>query len=155
MGVGGNIYTGPASNAGSSLHLIGGGCGCHAQLGGRSPTLPVPIDPWQMEASGVTASLRGIDTVDWHGPPGPAGPRATVARNHRRRGALAEVRGSRTAGRDGATLDFRGVQAGTRTTAIVMASGPAEKAGFYKTHRWVQVVDASLQEIPDAPGGFF
>jgi hypothetical protein len=34
---------------------------------------------------------------------------------------------------DGATLDFRGVQAWDATTAIVMASGPGEKSRLYKT----------------------
>jgi hypothetical protein len=35
--------------------------------------------------------------------------------------------------KDGATLDFRGVQAWDATTAIVMASGPGEKSRLYKT----------------------
>jgi hypothetical protein len=34
---------------------------------------------------------------------------------------------------DGATLDFRGVQAWDASTAIVMASGPGEKSRLYKT----------------------
>ena len=34
---------------------------------------------------------------------------------------------------DGATLDFRGVQAWDAETAIVMASGPSEKSRLYKT----------------------
>jgi len=34
---------------------------------------------------------------------------------------------------DGATLDFRGVQAWDAKTAIVMASGPGEKSRLYKT----------------------
>ena len=35
--------------------------------------------------------------------------------------------------KDGATLDFRGVQAWDAQTAIVMASGPGEKSRLYKT----------------------
>ncbi|MFY9856069.1 MAG: hypothetical protein WAK26_19560, partial [Terracidiphilus sp.] len=37
------------------------------------------------------------------------------------------------AAKDGAILDFRGVQAWDATTAIVMASGPSDKSGLYKT----------------------
>ena len=37
------------------------------------------------------------------------------------------------AAKDGATLDFRGVQASDAETAIVMASGPGEKSRLYKT----------------------
>jgi hypothetical protein len=37
------------------------------------------------------------------------------------------------AAKDGATLDFRGVQAWDAETAIVMASGPGEKSRLYKT----------------------
>jgi photosystem II stability/assembly factor-like uncharacterized protein len=37
------------------------------------------------------------------------------------------------ADKDGATLDFRGVQAWDASTAIVMASGPGDKSRLYKT----------------------
>jgi photosystem II stability/assembly factor-like uncharacterized protein len=56
--------------------------------------------------------------------------------------------------KDGATLDFRGVQAWDADTAIVMASGPGEKSRLYKTvngcRSWKLVFTN-----PDAPDGFF
>ena len=37
------------------------------------------------------------------------------------------------ADKDGATLDFRGIQAWDAQTVIVMASGPGDKSRLYKT----------------------
>ena len=84
-----------------------------------------------MQASGTTASLRGIFSVDgsvaWA-----SGSEGTVLHTvdggqHWQRCAVPD------AATDGATLDFRGVQAWDADTAIVMASGPGEKSRLYKT----------------------
>jgi photosystem II stability/assembly factor-like uncharacterized protein len=86
---------------------------------------------WQMEQSGTTAGLRGIDSVDgqiaWA-----SGTEGTVLRTvdggqHWQRCATPD------GDKDGAMLDFRGVQAWDAKTAIVMASGPGEKSRLYKT----------------------
>jgi photosystem II stability/assembly factor-like uncharacterized protein len=91
---------------------------------------PAPV-VWQMQESGSTASLRGIFSVDgavaWA-----SGSEGTVLKTtdggaHWLRCATPD------AATDGATLDFRGVQAWDATTAIVMASGPGEKSRLYKT----------------------
>jgi photosystem II stability/assembly factor-like uncharacterized protein len=84
-----------------------------------------------MQDSGTTAGLRGIDSVDgtvaWA-----SGTGGTVLRTlddgaHWQKCAVPD------AAADGATLDFRGVQAWDAETAIVMASGPGEKSRLYKT----------------------
>ena len=80
-----------------------------------------------MQDSGTTAGLRGIDSVDgnvaWA-----SGTGGTVLQDHRWRRALEQC-ATPDADKDGATLDFRGVQAWDAKTAIVMASGPGERAG--------------------------
>lgn len=87
--------------------------------------------PWQMQESGTTASLRGIDSVDgtiaWA-----SGTGGTVLKTiddgaHWTKCTVPD------AATDGAALDFRGVQAWDATTAIVMASGPGDKSRLYKT----------------------
>ena len=55
------------------------------------------------------------------------------------------------ADKDGATLDFRGVQAWDATTAIVMASGPGDKSRLYKTTDGCTTW-ALLFENPDSLG---
>ena len=84
-----------------------------------------------MQESGTTAGLRGIDSVDgkiaWA-----TGTEGTVLRTtdggaHWTKCAVPD------AATDGATLDFRGVQAWDTQTAIVMASGPGDKSRLYRT----------------------
>ena len=123
--------------------------------------LPIPVtiplsaqqsSPWQMQNSGTTASLRGIDAVDntvaWASGSGGTVLRTIDGGQHWLAcEAPPDVK-------DWATLDFRGVQAWDSATAIVMASGPGEKSRLYKT------VDACatwvlLFKNPDSPGGFF
>ena len=86
---------------------------------------------WQMQDSGTTAGLRGIDSVDgtiaWA-----SGSEGTVLRTIDG-GAHWQMCTVTDAAKDGATLDYRGVQAWDATTAIVMASGPGEKSRLYKT----------------------
>jgi hypothetical protein len=86
---------------------------------------------WQLQPSGTTAGLRGIDSVNgnvaWA-----SGSEGTILRTidggaHWTRCATPD------AATDGATLDFRGVQAFDANTAIVMASGPGAKSRLYKT----------------------
>jgi photosystem II stability/assembly factor-like uncharacterized protein len=93
---------------------------------------PTPATtPWQMQESGTTAGLRGIDSVDgavaWA-----SGTNGTVLKTVDG-GAHWTACAIPDAVTDGATLDFRGVQAWDATTAIVMASGPGEKSRLYKT----------------------
>ncbi len=84
-----------------------------------------------MQDSGTTAGLRGIDSVDgtvaWASGTGGTVLKTTDGGSHWQKCAVPD------AAKDGATLDFRGVQAWDATTAIVMASGPGEKSRLYKT----------------------
>jgi photosystem II stability/assembly factor-like uncharacterized protein len=86
---------------------------------------------WQMQESGTTAGLRGIDSVDdtvaWASGTGGTVLHTTDGGAHWEKCAIPD------AATDGATLDFRGVQAWDAQTAIVMASGPGEKSRLYKT----------------------
>jgi hypothetical protein len=98
---------------------------------GQSPA-PASLPPvWQMQESGTTAGLRGIDSVDgkvaWA-----SGTGGTVLRTIDG-GAHWTACATPDAAKDGVTLDFRGVQAWDATTAIVMASGTGEKSRLYKT----------------------
>jgi hypothetical protein len=86
---------------------------------------------WEMQEPGTNAGLRGIDSVDgtvaWASGTGGTVLRTTDGGAHWQRCAVPD------AAKDGATLDFRGVQAWDAETAIVMASGPGEKSRLYKT----------------------
>jgi photosystem II stability/assembly factor-like uncharacterized protein len=87
--------------------------------------------PWQMQQSGTTASLRGIFSVDgtvaWASGTGGTVLKTIDGGAHWTACAIPD------AAADGATLDFRGMQAWDVTTAIVMASGPGDKSRLYKT----------------------
>jgi hypothetical protein len=107
---------------------------------------------WQMQESGTTAGLRGIDAVDakvaWA-----SGTEGTVLRTtdggaHWTKCAVPD------SSRDGATLDFRGVEGFDARTAIVMASGPGAKSRLYKTTDGCATWRLLLAN-PDAPAGFF
>jgi len=88
-------------------------------------------DVWQMQESGTTAGLRGIDSVDgtvaWASGTGGTVLRTVDGGAHWIRCAVPD------GDKDGTTLDFRGVQAWDANTAIVMASGPGDKSRLYKT----------------------
>jgi photosystem II stability/assembly factor-like uncharacterized protein len=94
---------------------------------------PVSTTPsvWQMQDSGSTASLRGIDSVDgtiaWASGTGGTVLKTTDGGAHWQQCTIPD------GDKDGATLDFRGVQAWDAQTAIVMASGPGDKSRLYKT----------------------
>lgn len=108
--------------------------------------------PWQMQESGTTAGLRGIDSVDgtiaWASGTGGTVLRTTDGGAHWQKCAIPD------ADKDGATLDFRGVQAWDAQTAIVMASGPGDKSRLYKTTDGCRTWKLILKN-PDAPNGFF
>jgi photosystem II stability/assembly factor-like uncharacterized protein len=95
------------------------------------PTPASAVDVWQMQDSGTTASLRGIDAVSsavaWA-----SGTAGTVLRTTDG-GAHWQQCAVPAASTDGATLDFRGVQAFDDTTAFAMSSGPGLKSRLYKT----------------------
>jgi Photosynthesis system II assembly factor YCF48 len=105
-----------------SAFVAGVSCVCAAQSKGGV---------WQMQDSGTTAGLRGIDSVDgtvaWASGTGGTVLRTTDGGAHWQKCATPD------ADKDGATLDFRGVQAWEAQTAIVMASGPGDKSRLYKT----------------------
>jgi hypothetical protein len=86
---------------------------------------------WEMQESGTTAGLRGIDSVDgtvaWASGTGGTVLKTVDGGAHWTRCAVPD------GDKDGSTLDFRGVQAWDATTAIVMASGPGDKSRLYKT----------------------
>jgi hypothetical protein len=107
---------------------------------------PVPANtPWQMQESGTTASLRGIDSVDgtiaWA-----SGTDGTVLKTidggaHWTKCAIPD------AATDGATLDFRGVQAWDATTAIMYGLRAGRKTcSPLQDHRRLQYLEAPLQK---------
>jgi hypothetical protein len=95
------------------------------------PAQPQPQQAWQMQDSGTTAGLRGVDSVDgtvaWASGTGGTVLRTIDGGVHWQKCAVPD------GDKDGATLDFRGVQAWDAQTAIVMASGPGDKSRLYKT----------------------
>jgi photosystem II stability/assembly factor-like uncharacterized protein len=110
------------------------------------------VEPWQMQDSGVIASFRGVDSVDgtiaWA-----SGTEGTVLKTtdggtHWQKCAVPD------GDKDGATLDFRGVQAWGAQSAVVMASGPGDKSRLYKTTDGCRTWKL-LFKNPDAPDGFF
>ncbi|MGP8173027.1 MAG: WD40/YVTN/BNR-like repeat-containing protein [Terracidiphilus sp.] len=86
---------------------------------------------WQMQDSGTTAGLRGVDSVDgavaWASGTGGTVLRTIDGGAHWLKCAVPD------AATDGATLDFRGVQAWDATTAIVMSSGKGKLSRLYRT----------------------
>ncbi|MDE3188518.1 MAG: hypothetical protein KGM96_13470 [Acidobacteriota bacterium] len=115
------------------------------------PVTAQPANVWQMQESGTTAGLRGIDSVDgtngmvaWASGTGGTVLRTTDGGAHWQKCAVPD------AATDGPTLDFRGVQAWDAQTAIVMASGPGDKSRLYKTEdgcrTWKLVVENTSKE---------
>jgi photosystem II stability/assembly factor-like uncharacterized protein len=87
--------------------------------------------PWVMQESGTKAGLRGIDSVDgkiaWASGTGGTVLKTIDGGEHWQKCAVPD------GDKDGATLDFRGVQAWNAQTAIVMSSGPGDRSRLYKT----------------------
>jgi hypothetical protein len=96
---------------------------------GQTPTSSSAV--WQMQDSGTTASLRGIYSVDgtvaWASGSGGTILKTTDGGAHWQKCAIPD------AATDGATLDFRGVQAFDAKTAFVMSSGKGKLSRIYKT----------------------
>ena len=108
--------------------------------------------PWQMESSGTTAGLRGIDSVDgrvaWASGTGGTVLKTTDGGARWTQCAVPD------AAKDGATLDLRGVQGQDARTALVMASGPGAKSRLYKTTDGCATWRL-LFANPDGTEGFF
>jgi photosystem II stability/assembly factor-like uncharacterized protein len=129
------------------LCLIASVFACVLSTSAQQPKLS-----WQMQDSGTTAGLRGIDTFDgkiaWASGTQGAVLKTTDGGTHWTKCAVPD------SAIDGATLDFRGVQAWDAQNAIVMASGPGNKSRLYKTTdgcmSWTL-----LFKNPDTPDGFF
>jgi hypothetical protein len=98
-------------------------------VGQAAPSAQLPV--WQMQESGTSAGLRGIDSVDgtvaWASGTGGTVLRTVDGGAHWTKCSVPDGE------KDGAALDFRGVLAWDEKTAIVMASGPGEKSRLYKT----------------------
>ena len=99
----------------------------------QSPS-PVPanaIEMWQMQDSGTIAGLRGIDSVDgtvaWASGTGGTVLRTLDGGQHWQKCAIPD------GDRDGASLDFRGVQAFDANAAFIMSSGKGRLSRLYKT----------------------
>ena len=116
------------------------------------PSSAQSSSPWQMQESGATAGLRGIDspdgTVAWASGSGGVVLRTTDGGRHWLPCATPD------AAKDGATLDFRGVQAFDADTAVVMASGPGAASRLYQTFDGCKTWELLFRN-PDAPNGFF
>ena len=102
---------------------------------------------WQIQPSGTTAGLRGIDAVGssiaWASGTGGTVLKTTDGGAHWTRCTSPD-----------ATLDLRGVQGFDAQTAIVMASGPGSQSRLYKTTDGCATWKL-LFANPDAPNGFF
>lgn len=128
--------------SGQSAERVGGGA--------AAPSPAQPQTVWQMQDSGTTAGLRGIDAVDgtngmvaWASGTGGTVLRTTDGGAHWQHCATPD------ADKDGATLDFRGVQAWDAQTAIVMASGPGDKSRLYKTEDGCRTWKVNLRNDND------
>ena len=120
----------------SSLALLLAACGAaHAQ--------------WQIQNSGTTADLRGIDNVGG-GVAWASGTNGTVLRTEDG-GYLWQTC---TIPPGAEHLDFRGIQAFDANTAIVMSSGKGDLSRLYKTTDGCQTWKLVFTN-PDSPGGFF
>ena len=104
---------------------------------------------WEIENSGTTADLRGIDNVGG-GVAWASGTNGTVLRTEDG-GYLWQT----CAIPPGAEhLDFRGIQAFDTNTAIVMSSGKGDLSRMYKTTDGCQTWTLVFTN-PDSPEGFF
>jgi len=101
-----------------------------AAMAAAQPPSPAP-QVWTMQDSGTTARLRGIDSVDgtvaWASGTGGTVLRTTDGGAHWTSCATPD------AAKDGATLDFRGVQGFDANTAVVMSSGKGDLSRLYRT----------------------
>jgi len=86
---------------------------------------------WEMQESGTTAGLRGIDSVDgtvaWASGTGGTVLKTVDGGAHWTACAVPD------GDKDGGTLDFRGVQAFNAKTAFIMSSGKGKLSRLYET----------------------
>jgi len=119
-------------------------------LAAAQSTIPSKT-PWKMQESGTTAGLRGIDSVDgmvaWASGSGGTVLKTIDGGAHWTQCAVPD------AAKDGATLDFRGVQAFDAKTAFVMSSGKGKISRIYKTADGCKTWKYS--NINDYPDGFY
>jgi photosystem II stability/assembly factor-like uncharacterized protein len=138
-----SIYTAPMRHIRLGFVLI---ALCLMVFRGQAQT------PWQMQDSGVTVALRGIHAVNgnvaWASGAGGTVLRTTDGGAHWQKCSTPDAQA------DGATLDFRGLQAWNANTAVVMSSGPGDKSRLYKTTNGCRSWQL-LFVNPDAPQGFF
>lgn len=117
----------------------------------QSPSAPTPT-AWNLQDSGTTAGLRGIDSVDgtvaWASGTGGTVLRTTDGGTHWQ--ACEPPKDIK----DWGSLDFRGIEAWDSATAMVMASGPGDKSRLYETQDGCATWKL-LFKNPDSPGGFF
>jgi hypothetical protein len=105
----------------------------YGQAASQAPAKPAAapvahIGPWELEASGTTADLRGIEAVGG-GVAWASGTQGTVLRTED-----SGYMWQSCAMPEGAdTLDFRGIVAWDANNAIVMASGPGNQSRLYQT----------------------
>ena len=96
------------------------------------PTAAAPASPWVMQDSGTDAGLRGIYSVDgkvaWASGTGGTVLRTVDGGEHWAKCAVPD------GDKDGATLDFRGVQSIGESNAIVMSSGKGQLSRLYETN---------------------
>jgi len=104
---------------------------CKAAVAAAQPPAPPASNVWSIQNSGTNADLRGIDAVSasvaWA-----SGSDGTILRTidggaHWTRCSVPD------AAKDGATLDFRGIQAWDAQTAVAMAAGPGDASRIYRT----------------------
>lgn len=109
---------------------------------------PLLHGQWQLQDAGTTADLRGIDYTG-HGTAWASGSHGTVLRTE----DMGRTWTHCAIPPNAARLDFRGVQAIDRDTALVMSSGKGDLSRLYKTSDGCKTWKLVFSD-PDATGFF-